>query len=135
MDERKLLNVCVCVCVCFENISDLKSLPLPRPVPIYQRVLLTMKAMKALDKDGDGQISEDEFFRLYNKQVIDAAQSKLMEIHSGLRCRIVKLWSTIPLNGKKEIERLACWDLILADNELLTLMGTFTHGDINHGRS
>ena len=45
------------------------------------------------------------------------------------RIKVLGMWEA--MGSKHEIERLACWDFILADNELATLMG---NGDTAKGK-
>ena len=46
------------------------------------------------------------------------------------RVKVIKMWKVI---GKKgQVERLACWDFILADDELASIMGK---GDKSIGKS
>lgn len=77
-----------------------------------------MKAAKALNVSGSGIIDKEEFFRLANPWVIKAAETKV-----GLPKKVAKLWAAMPLNEKQEIERLKCWDILLKDDELATLIG------------
>ena len=77
-----------------------------------------MKAVKALDVSGDGKINEEEFFRLTNPWVIKAAEARV-----ALPKKVAALWKAMPLNDKQEIERLQCWENILKDGELATLVG------------
>jgi len=73
-----------------------------------------MKAARALDMSGDGRISEDEFKRLYNPVVIVAAEVKV---------RADLLWASSHKDSKGRVQRLQCWDAILADDELSYIIG------------
>ena len=85
---------------------------------LLRRILEAIKAVKALDVSGDGKINEEKFFRLTNPWVIKAAEARV-----ALAKKVAALWKTMPLNKKQEVERLQCWDIILKDEELATLIG------------
>ena len=80
-----------------------------------------MKRARALDISGDGQITEDEFKRLYDPAVLEAAKAEVER--ELLRAKVDRMWAATPTDAEGQIERLACWDLILADAELAGLIG------------
>jgi len=98
-------------------------------------MLESMKAVRALDASGDGTICDEEFQRLYLPYNILAAESAYDAGFSpsyleAIRVKVIKMWKVI---GKKgQVERLACWDFILADDELASIMGK---GDKSIGKS
>ena len=79
-----------------------------------KRILEAMKFVKALDVGGDGRIDEQEFQRLYLPEVIAAAE---------LRAYVDNMWQRMEKDDDGTIDRLDCWDLILADMELVSLQG------------
>ena len=84
-------------------------------------MLQAMKRAKALDISGDGRISEDEFKRLYNPAVLAAAKAAVLR--EQLVAKVDDMWPSMPTGADGQMERLACWDLILADAELAGLIG------------
>merc|ERR1712159_822563 len=82
-------------------------------------ILLAMKEVRALDQEcADGRISEGEFKRLYDKDVLDAANTK-----GKLVIKVHTMWADAKKEEDGQMERLACWDCILADDELAGLVG------------
>jgi len=73
-----------------------------------------MKEARALDVSGDGMIDANEFARLLKPEVVLAAE---------LKVKVDALWRSMPKNAEGSMERLACWDLIMADDELAALIG------------
>jgi len=77
-----------------------------------------MKKDKALDVSRDGQITEPEFERLMNDDVIGAALLKV-----SLEAKVAAMWKAMPKGKNLTIERLACWEVLLKDDELAVLVG------------
>jgi hypothetical protein len=77
-----------------------------------------MKSNRALDVSGDGQITGAEFERLMNAEVIAEAMLKV-----SLGAKVASLWAAMPKDGTSQVERLACWDILLKDDELAVLIG------------
>jgi hypothetical protein len=84
-------------------------------------ILQAMKDVKALDQiKQDGRISQEEFYRLYDPDVLAAGL-----LRSNLKPKVIAMWTAIgkdPADG--QVERLACWDIILADKELSMIVGS-----------
>jgi hypothetical protein len=80
-----------------------------------------MKAAKALDVSGDGQIDKSEFERLMHEEVIAAA-----ELQVSLGAKVAALWKAMPLGEKcddpRQVNRLACWAILQKDDELAVLI-------------
>jgi len=110
---------------CWEMImaDDELSYILGDGIPIKGAAILqAMKAVKALDISGDGEISHAEFKRLYRPSVIVAAQVKV-------RCDA--MWSICEKDVKGQVERQRCWRMLLADEELGFILGK---GNVAHGK-
>jgi len=73
-----------------------------------------MKEVRALDIDGNGLIDEAEFKRLYKLEVLVAGQVKV---------RADAMWEAVATDAAFNIERLKCWDMILADAEMGYILG------------
>jgi Ca2+-binding EF-hand superfamily protein len=86
-------------------------------------MLAAMKAAKALDISGDGRIGEFEIRRLSSPFVIVAAEVAL---------RVEAMWATAEKDGDGQIERLKCWDMIFADQELCYILG---RADVTKGNA
>jgi hypothetical protein len=68
----------------------------------------------------DGRINQEEFYRLYDPAVLAAAS-----LRSVLKPKVHAMWAAMTKDAADgQIERLACWDQILADKELATIVGT-----------
>lgn len=83
-----------------------------------KKMLQAMKDVKALDISGDGKINESEFNRLFNPVVIAASSNRV-----ALVAKVQKKWGEAPKGDNGAVERLACWDLIMSDSEICSLMG------------
>ena len=82
-------------------------------------VLQAMKEVKALDQiKQDGHISEQEFSRLCDPAVLTAASKRV-----DLKAKVHAMWAEITKDADGQVERIACWDFILADKELAALVG------------
>ena len=53
-------------------------------------------------------------------QAVEAAVPE--EASTKLRSKVAALWAAVPKNEQGAIERLACWDILLADEELARLV-------------
>ena len=89
-------------------------------------MLEAMQAARALDVSGDGFVSQDEFQRLYKQSVLAAAEADV-----ALRFKIEGLWRALG-GATGGIERLGCWDILLADDELAMLVGK---GELRRGKA
>ena len=89
-------------------------------------MLEAIKAAKALDISGDNVITKDEFQRLSDPGVLAAAEAQVR-----LRRKVDALWAEKG-GATGGIERLACWDILLADDELAMLVGK---GELRRGKA
>ena len=85
---------------------------------MHNRILESIKEDKALDVSRDGQITEPEFERLMNDEVIGAAMLMV-----SLAAKVAALWQTMYKDENSTVERLACWEVLLKDDELAVLVG------------
>jgi chemotaxis response regulator CheB len=113
-------------------------------------MLENMREVKALDVSGDGAITLEEYQRIHDISVIAAAEASrraaqalqierlnaldaiaaaeaasLRATHApelkGLDAKVSTLWADMT-KVAGSVERLACWDVILADDELASLV-------------
>jgi len=73
-----------------------------------------MKEARALDVSGDGMIDANEFQRLVDPNVVHTAT---------LKAKVDALWAAMPKTDGGSVERLKCWAILLADDELALAMG------------
>ena len=78
-------------------------------------LLKAMKEVRALDIRGENKLSKSNFSRLYNPAVLLAA---------GVKVWADAKWATLKKDKNGRVERLALWDIILADDEVAHLMGS-----------
>jgi Ca2+-binding EF-hand superfamily protein len=81
-------------------------------------ILQAMKDVRALDTSGDGKITKEEFKRLNDPEVLAAAESRV-----ALIVKVERMWDKMRKDKDGKIERLECWNVLLKDSELATLLG------------
>ena len=81
-------------------------------------LLVAMKEIRALDVDGSGAIDEEEFGRLLWADVLFAAADR-----AALKVFVDMTWEDMPKGGDGAVDRMACWDMLLADEELAEYLG------------
>merc|ERR1712185_541068 len=87
-------------------------------------MLLAMKQARALDQiSQDGRISEAEFKRIYDSEVLAAAAQHIVHEDDPLRKKVDAMWDSAEKDEDGEMERLSCWEYILGDDELASLVG------------
>ena len=97
-----------------------------------KEILTAMKEVRALDQiEVNGRISEEEFLRLSDLSVLAEAARRVL-----LKAKVAAMWGEVQgderFESDGEIERLAAWEIVLADDELAGLIGS---GDAAVGKA